>query len=154
MGDVWPHPQAGGEGLSAGLIPLHKLSQWLTYSLIEPLEDAGLHVVGVNDLTGLAEYRNGGLFIDRGVLRCKHVDMQLRAHRPDAELIIEWRALTIALLDLLADRLRVRWDVSPETMPLVKILEGGTWRAGRQIASELRLGGGPPLQIVSDGTVF
>lgn len=154
MGDVWPHPQAGGEGLSAGLVPLHKLSQWLTYSLIEPLEEAGVHVVDVEDLTGLAEYRNGGLFIDSGVLHGKHFDMQAQAHRPNAELIVEWRALTVALLDLVAERLRARWGVSPEAMPLVKILEGGTWRAGRRMAAEQRPGGGPPLQIVSDGTVF
>ena len=152
MGDVWPHPQAGGVGLSAGLVPLHKLSQWLTYSLIEPLEEAGVHVVGVNDLTGLAEYRNGGLFIDCGVLRCRHGLAQ--AYRPDAELIVEWRALTVALLDLLAERLRARLGVSSEAMPLVKILEGGTWRAGRRIAAEHRPGGVPPLQIISDGTVF
>lgn len=154
MGDVWPHPQAGGEGLSAGLVPLHKLSQWLTYSLIEPLEAAGVKVVGVDDLTGLAEYRNGGLMIDSGVLRCRRRDMQDRAHLPDAEFIVEWRALTVALLDLLAERLRIRLGVSSEDMPLVKILEGGTWRAGRRMAAERRPDAGPPLQIISDGTVF
>jgi hypothetical protein len=152
MGDVWPHPQAGGEGLSAGLVPLHKLSQWLTYSLIEPLEEAGVQVTGVDDLTGLAEYRNGGLLIDSGVLRCRH--WLAWAYRPDAELIVEWRALTVALLDLVAERLRARLGVSSEAMPLVKILEGGTWRAGRRIAAEQRPGGGPPLRILSDGTVF
>ena len=31
----------------------------------------GVEVSGINDLTGLAEYRNGGLFIDHGVLRPK-----------------------------------------------------------------------------------
>lgn len=154
MGDVWPHPQAGGEGLSAGFVPLHKLSQWLTYSLIEPLEDAGVQVVDVDGLTGLAEYRNGGLLIDSDVLRCKHPEMQARTHAPDAELIVEWRALTVALLDLIAEPLRARLGVTAEAMPLVKILEGGTWRAGRRIAAEQRLGGGPPLQIISDGTVF
>lgn len=154
MGDVWPHPLAGGEGLSAGLVPLHKLSQWLTYSLIEPLEDAGVHVVDIDGLTGLAEYRNGGLFIDSGVLRCKHPEAQTQTHAPEAELIVEWRALTVALLDLIAERLRARLGGTVETMPLVKILEGGTWRAGRRIAAERRPGGGPPLQIDSDGTVF
>lgn len=154
MGDVWPHPHAGGKGLSAGLVPLHKLSQWLTYSLIEPLQDAGLRVVGIDDLTGLAEYRNGGLFIDSGALRCKHREVQALAHAPDTELIVEWRALTVALLDLVAERLRMRLGGTAEAMPLAKILEGGTWRAGRRIAAEQRPGGGPPLQIISDGTVF
>ena len=152
LGDVWPHPQAGGDGPSAGLVPLHKLSQWLTYSLIEPLQEAGVQVVGVDDLTGLAEYRNGGLFIDSGVLHCRRAAAP--AYRPDDELIVEWRALTVALLDLLAERLRACLGVSPEAMPLAKILEGGSWRAGRRIAAERRPDGGPPLQIISDGTVF
>jgi hypothetical protein len=38
-------------------------------------------------------------------------------------------------------------------MPLACVLEGGTWSAGRRIAAQ-RLRGGPPLNIVSDGTVF
>jgi hypothetical protein len=40
-------------------VPLHKLSQWLSYSLIEPLQEAGIEVVEIDGLTGLAEYRNG-----------------------------------------------------------------------------------------------
>ena len=51
-----------------GLVPLHKLSQWLAYSLIEPLIEAGFSITEIDGLTGLAEYRNGGLFIDAGVL--------------------------------------------------------------------------------------
>ena len=152
LGDVWPHPQAGGDGPSAGLVPLHKLSQWLTYSLIEPLQEAGIQIVGVDDLTGLAEYRNGGLFIDSGVLHCRRPPAP--AYRPNDELIVEWRALTVALLDLLAERLRARLGVSSEAMPLAKILEGGSWRAGRRMAAERRPDGGPPLHIISDGTVF
>src|SRR5262249_45386158 len=58
LGDVWRHPAAGG-GPGPGLVPLHKLSQWLAYSLIEPLESAGLRIAGLDRLTALAEYRNG-----------------------------------------------------------------------------------------------
>ena len=46
------------------LVPFHKLSQWLSYSLIESLERSGLKVLHIDQLTGLAEYRNGGLFVD------------------------------------------------------------------------------------------
>ena len=53
---------------TSGLVPLHKLSQWLAYSLIEPLQAAGIAVTDIDGLTGLAEYRNGGLFVDTGVL--------------------------------------------------------------------------------------
>ena len=53
---------------TSGLVPLHKLSQWLAYSLIEPLQAAGIEVTDIDGLTGLAEYRNGGLLVDTGVL--------------------------------------------------------------------------------------
>ncbi len=85
-------------------MPFHKLSQWLAYSLIEPLEDAGIEVLDLDALTALAEYRNGGLLIDSGVLVPKHAAVLDEAHRADSELIVEWRALTVALIDRLADR--------------------------------------------------
>jgi hypothetical protein len=68
LGDCWPHPALKGEQPEDGYVPLHKLSQWLTYSLIEPLDVPAFAVTDVHELTGLAEYRNGGLFIDMGVL--------------------------------------------------------------------------------------
>lgn len=145
LGDVWRHPKAGGEGPSAGLIPFHKLSQWLTYSLVEPFELAGVAVDNIDALTGLAEYRNGGLFVDMGVLEPKHDGVTAEAHAPDSEIIVEWRALTIALLDRVAREL---------DMPLAKVLEGGTWQAGRAVARERRRDGSPPIRIISDGTVF
>jgi hypothetical protein len=49
---------------------------------------------------------------------------------------------------------RERLDVSAEDFPLARMLEGGSWAAGRALAAELRPGGGPPLTIISDGTVF
>lgn len=154
LGDVWSHGQAGGDGLSAGLVPFHKLSQWLTYSLIEPLEAAGIQVVELDQLTGLSEYRNGGLFVDMGVLVPKHDEVTARAHGPSSEVVVEWRALTVALLDRLVEPVRRHLGKSADELPLVKVLEGGTWSAGRQVARELRADGGPPIRIDSDGTVF
>jgi hypothetical protein len=153
LGDVWPHPAAGGTGATAGLVPLHKLSQWLTYSLIEPLTGAGLHVTGVERLTGLAEYRNGGLFLDLGVLAPRHHVVMRETHRPGAEIVVEWRALTVALLDRLAPLVRARLGAGAAALPLASILEGGTWMAGRRLADERRQGA-PPIRIDSDGTVM
>ncbi|WP_428262748.1 URC4/urg3 family protein [Haliangium sp.] len=150
LGDVWPHPAAGPDGL----MPFHKLAQWLSYSLVEPLEWAGVEVTSLDQLTGLAEYRNGGLFVDLGVLVPKHDQVCGRPHPPGAEVIVEWRALTIALLDRLAEPVRRLLGRSAAELPLTKILEGGTWRAGRKIAAEKRADGGPPIRIDSDGTVF
>jgi hypothetical protein len=157
MGDCWQHPAAGdGEPLgssSRGWMPFHKLSQWLTYSLLEPFEWAGARVEGLDELTGLPEYRNGGLFLDAGVLRLKDATQTERLHAPGDELIVEWRALTVALLDELAPLVRAQLRLSLEQMPLACVLEGGTWAAGRALAQQLR-DGRPPLNIQSDGTVF
>lgn len=148
LGDCWPHPALNG------FVPLHKLSQWLAYSLIEPLRAAGIEVQGIDALTGLAEYRNGGLLIDMGVLApCDKRSLSV-THQVFDPLVVSWRSLTVALLDELAPLVRSRLGVSADAFPLAKILEGGTWAAGRLIARECRADGGPPLTILSDGTVF
>ncbi|TQF33683.1 URC4/urg3 family protein [Bradyrhizobium sp. UNPA324] len=154
LGDCWRHPALKTDDATAGLVPLHKLSQWLSYSLIEPLQRAGLEVTDIDGLTGLAEYRNGGLFVDHEVLRLRDPADAERAHAVDSLLVVEWRALTVALLDLLAERVRAKLGRTPETLPLASILEGGTWAAGRAIAFARRPDGSPPLKVISDGTVF
>jgi hypothetical protein len=151
---VWWHGQVQGEGVSAGLVPFHKLSQWLTYSLIEPLQEAGIRVTDIDLLTGLPEYRNGGLLLDLGVLRPKQDGLLTQTHAVGSAVVVEWRALTVTLLDLLAEQVRHLLHLSTLEYPLVRILEGGTWRAGRQIARERRPDGSPPLRVESDGTVF
>ena len=77
-----------------------------------------------------------------------------RRHDIAAPLVVEWRALTVALLDKLADAMRRRLKMDERSLPLAKVLEGGTWTAGRIIASRLRDDGSPPIKVVSDGTVF
>jgi hypothetical protein len=147
LGDVWTHPQLG-------LVPFHKLSQWLTYSLLEPLEAAGIRVHDLDALTGLAEYRNGGLFIDAGVIVPKDDDILTQPQRVDSEVVVEWRALTVALLDRTAQEIRSVTGLDALALPLAKVLEGGTWNAGREIARERRPDGRPPITVLSDGTVF
>jgi hypothetical protein len=154
LGDCWRHPSLTMAGATSGIVPLHKLSQWLAYSLIEPLQWAGFTVTDVDGLTGLAEYRNGGLFIDTGVLALRDPADAARPHDVASTLVVEWRALTVALLDRVADVLRHRLNMDATSLPLAKVLEGGTWSAGRSIAREKRADGSPPLKIISDGTVF
>ena len=154
LGDTWMHPAARRDGPASGYVPFHKLSQWLAYSLVEPLVELGLTITRPDDLTGLAEYRNGGLMIDSGLLRPRRDDIIGELHEPDSEVIVEWRALTVALLDRLAVEVRGLLGRSPAEMPLAAVLEGGTWAAGRRIAREQRSDGSPPLNIVSDGSVF
>ncbi len=148
LGDCWTHPAV------QGYVPLHKLSQWMSYSLIEPLEAAGIEVVDIDGLTGLAEYRNGGLFVDTGVLVLKNPDDASRGHPVDSPLVVGWRSLTVALLDKLAPMVRERLGVRAEDFPLARVLEGGSWAAGRRIAQAKRPDLSPPIAVISDGTVF
>jgi hypothetical protein len=154
LGDCWKHPSMITADATSGLVPLHKLSQWLAYSLIEPLQTAGISITDIDGLTGLAEYRNGGLFVDSGVLAFRDVEAAQQAHEVASPLVVEWRALTVALLDRVADNLRSRLGVDATKMPLAKILEGGTWAAGRSLARERRADASPPVKVISDGTVF
>jgi hypothetical protein len=147
LGDVWTHP-------AVGRVPFHKLSQWLTYSLCEPLEESGVRITGMDQLTGLAEYRNGGLFVDGGVLIPKHPGVLSETHDVSSALVVEWRGLTVALLDRTAVEMRRQLGLSSDELPLAKVLEGGTWRAGRELARERRPDGAPPIRVNSDGTVF
>lgn len=154
LGDVWRHPALPDGAIGSQLVPFHKLSQWLTYSLLEPLQALGLTIVGLDELTGLPEYRNGGLCVDLGLLQPKSDAVLAQPHAVDSEVIVEWRALTVILLDQIARTLRQKLAMTPETLPLAKVLEGGTWAAGRKIAADRRFNGAPPIQIISDGTVF
>ncbi|WGL17190.1 DUF1688 family protein [Microbulbifer bruguierae] len=152
LGDTWYYAPFG-EGVES-LVPFHKLSQWLSYSLIECLELAGFEVTGINELTALAEYRNGGLLIDTGLLELRNPSLADAPLAVESELVIEWRALTICLLDAIAEKIVDQLGFRAEDFPLAKVLEGGTWAAGRRIACERRGDLSPPLSLISDGTVF
>ncbi len=154
LGDCWRHPALTTADATNGLVPLHKLSQWMAYSLIEPLQRAGIDVTDIDGLTGLAEYRNGGLFVDTGVLAFRDAEAAQGEHEVGSPLVVEWRALTVALLDRVADGVRRRLGRDATSMPLAKILEGGSWAAGRRLARERRADASPPVKVISDGTVF
>ncbi|WP_295846178.1 URC4/urg3 family protein [Tardiphaga sp.] len=154
LGDCWKHPALASDDITSELMPLHKLSQWLAYSLIEPLQTAGIEVTDIDGLTGLAEYRNGGLFVDIGVLNFRDPADAEREHDVSSTLVVEWRALTVALLDRLAEGVRQKLQLDATSLPLAKILEGGSWAAGRVLARQHRADSSPPVKVISDGTVF
>ena len=108
----------------------------------------------VADLAAAKGLSDSALVLDATDARTLGFDGTLRgAHAASSELVVEWRALTIALLDRLAAELRRRLGLDAERLPLAKVLEGGTWAAGRRLAAELRQGA-PPLVVESDGTLF
>jgi len=152
LGDCGRHAEFSSSD-AGGLVPFHKLSQWLTYSLIEPLQWAGFEVTDLDQLTGLPEYRNGGLVLDTKVLVAQQSDLYTTTLKVDEEPVVEWRALTVWLLDKIAAGVRTKLNLGVEQLPLASVLQGGTWSAGRKLAAELR-GGVPPLQLAIDGTVF
>ena len=164
IGDAWPcqtlarrsNPE---EGEHSNIAPFHKLTQWLAYSLMSPMTRlAAVKWQGEELLTGLPEYRNGGLFIDSGVLQLKPeqykrgtANSKIPKFSPDDDVIVEWRALTVAFLDVVHEKLNKHLGTN---LSLAQVLEAGTWKAGRVIAREKRDNGGPPVAIASDGTVF
>jgi len=154
LGDTWRHAAIVRSDETNGLVPFHKLSQWLSYSLVEPLHHGGVMVSDLDGLTGLAEYRNGGLFLDAGVIALRDPAMAGQGHEVWSELVVEWRALTVALLDRIAPLVREKLSLDAANFPLGAVLEGGTWAAGRRLANERRPGGPPPIHVISDGTVF
>jgi hypothetical protein len=78
----------------------------------------------------------------------------MRTLDPLDEPVVEWRALTVILLDRLAGRVRALLGKSAGEFPLACVLEGGSWEAGRQLAFSRRPDGSSPLTIASDGTLF
>jgi len=127
LGDVWPCRALAQLGpvdpdSDTILVPFHKLTQWLTYSLVEVLQKIlGWKVEGLEDMTGLPEYRNGvqksylfwyltlscslseigGLLVDLGVLTLKQDALPLDTKSglpiapPSHPAIVEWRAMTV-----------------------------------------------------------
>lgn len=154
-GDVWQYQGLLKPGeTGSDLVPFHKIPQWLCYSLCEPIEGLGIKITNPDSLTALAEYRNGGLFVDKGVISLINPAHATTDYDVGSELIVEWRALTIQLIDEIAPLVRKKLGVTAEQMPIVKILQGGTWQAGRRIAAELRPGGPPPIAVRLNGITF
>lgn len=179
IGDAWPcqvmpsHPTHPWENI----VPFHKLTQWLTYSLMVPMTKLlHVHFAGAELLTGLPEYRNGGLFVDTGLLTLKpddakrgiaqyHRNAQLQGQpnmevvplfTADDDVIVEWRAVTVGFLDeLLVEVNSLLGLKGRDQLNLAQMLEAGSWKGGREIAEVSRPNTKePPIMILSDGTVF
>lgn len=108
-----------------------------------------IHFAGTELMTGLPEYRNGGLFIDTGVLTLKPDDAArgLKRFTEEAErgsgrgievvpmfetsddVVVEWRAVTVGLLDdLLKDVNRMLGLSGGDELSLPQMLEAGSWK--------------------------
>ncbi|KAF4965982.1 hypothetical protein FZEAL_10712 [Fusarium zealandicum] len=171
IGDAWPLStlrngavSSSPETVAEGIQPFHKLTQWLTYSLMVPFQRIlGMQWINADSLTALPEYRNGGLFVDLGVLSLKKetLDRGLEASGEELPLyeagddaIVEWRAMTLVLIDILYSRIQSRMGDGVQ-LSMAQLLEAGTWKSGREIAAERRpQTKSSPILIKSDGTIF
>lgn len=169
LSSIWPASRTQIDGVSIGdawrcstlsssptakpwetIFPFHKLTQWLCYSLMAPMTKVmNIQFSGSELLTGLPEYRNGGLLIDMGLLNLKPEDAErgLEAYKSNAmikgqpnmevvplftaddDVIVEWRALTVGFLDELLEEVNSLLDLGPgERLSLAQMLEAGTWK--------------------------
>ena len=100
-------------------------------------------------MTGLPEYRNGGLLVDTGLLTLKKEDFAkgIVAYKtnsdyketPSAEIvplfepaddvIVEWRAVTVGFLDQLLVEVNKGLGLTDnDCLSLAQMLEAGTWK--------------------------
>lgn len=180
LGDAWPcsaMPQAPPARTWETIVPFHKLTQWLCYSLMGPMTKLlHIHFAGAELMTGLPEYRNGGLLIDTGLMTLKETDMArgIGAYKANAQqkgqpsmeivplfetsddVVVEWRAATVGFLDELLESVNHGLGLSgKDRLSLAQMLEAGTWKGGRELAAVSRPNTKePPIMIISDGTVF
>ena len=171
IGDAWPLGALAKQAGSAHddksnpefIQPFHKLTQWLTYSLMVPFQRIlGITWLNAKALTALPEYRNGGLFVDMGVLSLKKDTLEaglkasgesLPSFAAGDDVIVEWRAMTLVLIDKLYPMILSRMDGA--RLSMAQLLEAGTWKSGRETAAKLRpKTKSSPIIIQSDGTVF
>ena len=109
----------------------------------------GIHFAGTELLTGLPEYRNGGLLVDTGLLTLKEKDAKrgLAQYRENSmlkgqpnmevvplfathdDVIVEWRAITVGYLDdLLVEVNGILRLSGPDKLSLAQMLEAGSWK--------------------------
>jgi hypothetical protein len=147
LGDCWRH-DAAGPGLTNGWVPFHKIVAWLTYSLLEPSN--GRRARGNLDaLTGLPNIATAACCWTRACCVCANRRGRAPLEVSD-ELVVEWRALTVAARELA--RLRTRRWAMPDRCRWPACSRADPGR--RAVLSPSDCARRPPLSVASDGTIF
>ena len=111
-----------------------------------------MHFAGAELMTGLPEYRNGGLLVDTGLLTLKKADADrgLRTYHkvtpkdqavevvptfePSDDVVVEWRACTVGFLDELLTAVNKGLGLEGmNKLTLAQMLEAGTWKVSRPL---------------------
>jgi hypothetical protein len=109
-----------------------------------------IHFAGTELLTGLPEYRNGGLFVDMGVLTlkrdeterglqhysdyCRRTGVKAVEVAPMFEagddVVVEWRGVTVGFLDRLCVEVNkaLRKELNGHELTLAQVIEAGSWK--------------------------
>ena len=133
---------------------LDHMAQWPPFESIQVFTERIKQRRACLSYTATDDHDLGIKSIDERRDRSREVmDPRVR-HEVFSELVVEWRALTVALMDPLVALVGTKLGLaSAFSMP--QMLQGGTWSAGRKIAQALRPPDGPPpILIAADGTVF
>jgi hypothetical protein len=110
-----------------------------------------VHFAGAELMTGLPEYRNGGLLVDTGLLTLREGDVKrgtdafhknakdkglqsmevVPLFTVDDDVIVEWRAVTVGFLDELLKEVNKGLGLKgAEALNLAQMLEAGSWKVG------------------------
>ncbi|KAH7123483.1 hypothetical protein B0J13DRAFT_455455 [Dactylonectria estremocensis] len=169
IGDAWPlavlAQRADDKTPRNTIQPFHKLTQWLAYSLMVPfVRLLGFKWDNAHLGTGLPEYRNGGLFVDLKVLTLKEAVLaegretsgeDLPGYDAASDVIVEWRAMTVALLDKLHGVVSAKLAEEGVTLTMAQMLEAGSWKSGRELAAKYRPDTkSSPILVRGDGTLY
>ena len=123
LGDVWRHPAIRTGDKTRELLPFHAFAQRLSLSFVEPLAEAGITVTELGQLTAPATHQICSDFLTLGVIRCRHTAIGRLAHPTSSDIVVELRALSVALADRLADHLCAELRITTTDLPVVRILD-------------------------------
>jgi len=122
MGDVWRHPLAWAEDRSRELVPFHALLLALTLDLVEPLQEAGQPLVDLDQLPVPATRALASDVLRLGLVRTRHAAIARLRHPPGSDIVVELRALSVALADRLVDRLRAELNRTVHDLPVARLI--------------------------------
>lgn len=122
VGDVWRHPLAWAEDRSRELVPFHALLLALTLDLVEPLQEAGRPLADLDQLPIPATRDLASDVLRLGLVRTRHAAVARLRHPPGSDIVVELRALSVALADRLVDRLRAELGRTVHDLPVARLI--------------------------------